>query len=211
MLAVYYSYIVYSTPNDNDEYSVFWVKHDTIPMITIGVIDFILNISLLYLFIDKLKQILQVRLLFSSDVYRLINDDINSQEEEDHDSTQSRDLLRLMTRHAILFGIAIITNQVWYITVLVQYNQNINFYLSHFCFRTLENTANVIVLFLGLKANWNCYMCLCGCCHRNIQTCFIKAIHDQTNESGMPRVSSRNLHAVIEISEDNITQNSDDM
>eukprot|EP01084_Bolivina_argentea_P271709 462407_1 len=163
ILAIYYSVIVFLTPNDVDnEYNEFWIKHDIIPMIIIGAIDFILNTSLLILFITKLKQILHTRLSrFNYNLYNLM-DDKNT-------DIQSQDVIKLIIRHSLLFGLAIITNQIWYIAVVTRRKKG----LSDFCFRALENAANCIVLFLGLKQNSKLYFCLCGCFHQLMQKCFL--------------------------------------
>ena len=168
---------MYLSPNRDNEYNDFWVKHDTIPMILIGVIDLILNISLLYLFISKLNEILQVQLL-NCDIHKIVNE----ANIDDGVSQQSVDLLRLMTRHTILFGIAIITIQIWYITVLIQYDRNYRLYISDFCFIALENMCNCIVLFLGLKKNLKCYMCLCSCCDKKMELCFIGRIQSELDD-----------------------------
>lgn len=182
-LAAYYSIIVYLTPNNADnEYNDFWKKYDTPPMIFIGVIDFLLNVSLLYLFVSKLKEILQVRLL-NCDIYSIINESSQNDSIDEDASQQSADLLRLMTRHTILFGIAIITNQIWYITVLIQTKKDYNFYISDFCFRALENLCNCIVLFMGLKKNLKCYMCICSCCDKKMEKCFIRRIQKKLDEA----------------------------
>ena len=189
VLAGYYSIIVYLSPNNDDKYNDFWVKHDTIPMILIGVIDLMLNISLLYLFISKLKEILEVRLL-NCDIYSIVNE--SGRDIDSGVSQQSVDLLRLMTRHTILFGIAIITNQIWYITVLIQYYRNYRLYFSDFCFRALENLCNCIVLFMGLRKNLKYYMCLCSCCDKRMEICFIGRIQKKLEEASMEEANNTN-------------------
>ena len=182
MCGVYYAVIVYLTPNDNvSEYNAFWVRHDAPALIAICGIDLVLNTSLLFIFVCKLKQILQLKYNIDPSVYSAL---VSHKGE----GSQPHELLKLMTRHTILFGIAIITNQIWSISVLLQLNRNINLIVSNFCFRALENTANCMVLFLSLKANEKWYLWLCRICHTQIQNCFIKSLDG--NDSSVSMVQS---------------------
>eukprot|EP01084_Bolivina_argentea_P279122 477140_1 len=170
ILGTFYSIIVFiSPPSPANDYTHrnFWSTYDTIPMIMLGIIDFILNTCLLILFISKLNE------LTSSNV---LHCDVNTLKNRNTDifKTLSK-LYMIMTRHSILFTFAIIANQIWYIAVLIQLNfDNVRYGMTTFCFRALGNTVNCIVLFLSFKSNVGIYLCICGCCHRGIQKCFIK-------------------------------------
>eukprot|EP01084_Bolivina_argentea_P000749 1368_1 len=91
-----------------------------------------------------------------------------------------------MTRHTVLFTLAIITNQIWYIAVIIRVYiipSNSDMHLSNLCFRSLSNLSNCIVLFLSLGRNHKIYAHLCGCCHRKIQNCFVNNISVHLNYS----------------------------
>ncbi len=172
ILSIYYAIIVYLTPRITVD--TFYQHYAAIPFIIIGSIDLILNTSLLYIFILKLKQLLSIRLL---------NCDIRNLKDYENCYTvkaYSR-LLILMTRHTLLFSLAILTNQIWYIAVLIRIYvlpSHSDMHLSNLCVynRTLSNLSNCIVLFLSLGSNHKIYSNLCGCCHQKIQNCFVENI-----------------------------------
>eukprot|EP01084_Bolivina_argentea_P279121 477139_1 len=123
ILAIYYTITICLAPS-NQAHS-FWVTFDTIPLIAICIIDFTLNTSLLILFISKLKQLLSVTLAKYNLPHRLTSD-----------------LLLLITRHTILFTLVIITNQIWFIIILLRtyvIPQDIDFHASDFTFRVFGN------------------------------------------------------------------------
>eukprot|EP01084_Bolivina_argentea_P034657 64163_1 len=97
MSAMYYTIIVFITPNISytQNNNNFYLKYDIIPMITIGLIDFIINTSLLTLFISKLKQLLNHILPRQKDLtYQLTNKSSSVY-------ISSSNLVLLITRHFI--------------------------------------------------------------------------------------------------------------
>eukprot|EP01084_Bolivina_argentea_P271708 462406_1 len=187
--SIYYSIIVFLTPKGN---TTFWDYYDKIPMIVIGGIDFVLNTSLLILFIIKLNQLLATTLLHC-DARKL-----NHPQSKIY--TLTSNLLIVMTRHSILFSFSIVVNQMWYIIVLIQMSYQIELHFTTFCFRALENLSNCIVLLLSFNRNLSSYMYICGCCHKSIQKCFEccirlqlrkgnKLLYDNTGTSLIPHGS----------------------
>eukprot|EP01084_Bolivina_argentea_P119567 211979_1 len=119
------------------------------------VIEFVLDILLSFIFIYKLFQV-----IFSLD----ITDDIQK-------STTSTQIINVIIRHCILFGIVIAANvtllicyMFWIFVVKHPQNHTI---LALFCYlsRSLENLCIVVVLFLNLKINRSTYRYLCKKCH----------------------------------------------
>ena len=216
ILSLYYTIIVAMTPKDNPGKASwpknFWTRFDTIPLITIGIIDFILNTSLLILFISKLKQLLSSKLL---------NIDLYKQRNRNHRIYKtSSNLLLLMTRHTILFGFATITNQIWYITVILKFYifphfgyKDVNWHITNFCFRAIENTANCLVLFLSLQKNLKLYLFCCGCCHWNIQKCFVNGLKSQINSmtSANKDSSNRNNEDIMSCDNSSINEFEEDL
>eukprot|EP01084_Bolivina_argentea_P143327 251729_1 len=86
-------------------------------------------------------------------------------------------LLHLISKHSILFGIAMITNQCFYIGIILEEYfriDKINYteaILILFSARALENLVNALVLWLMLAINLKLYFKLCGICHTKMQNC----------------------------------------
>ena len=75
-----------------------------------------------------------------------------------------------VTKHCVLFGIAMIMNQAFLVVDLHgnATNSFIYSWYKQFAFsvRALENLVNIAVLWLVLRINYDKYICLCGSCHR---------------------------------------------
>eukprot|EP01084_Bolivina_argentea_P272017 463031_1 len=144
-----------------------------IPPICLCIIDFILNTSLLILFISKLKTLLSERLLYC-DKNLLLNP-------KSYVYKSSKDLLVVMTRHTLLFGITIITNQLWFIAQLLKkfiVSNSVDYHVSTYTFRVLSCTVNCIALFFSSEENFDLYKSYCKCCHKALQKCFIPKYAD---------------------------------
>lgn len=164
--ATYYCIIVALQPKEDK--NAFFLKYNSIASITLMVTDFILNVSLLLLFISKLKESLTDTLVSSS-----ISQIGSSMD------TVSQSMVDLITRHSLLFGFAIITNQLFLGSQMVIFSNigyaKFKYHFVIFICRSIENTANCIVLFLGLKPNRNLYFNICGKCHLLLARCFMKS------------------------------------
>ena len=113
--------------------------------------DFILNSSLMILFIYKLRQV------------SLMNDNID------------RTIIDVMTRHTLLFGSAVITNQLFFIGLIVTFITD-TFLWYIYVLRGFENLANIIVLYLSLQVNNTLYLSICKSCHIKLRDCFTKSV-----------------------------------
>ena len=124
--------------------------------------DFVLNVMILSIFIKKMRRII-------SDV-----DSTLSQATEQNVNLISN----TVTKHSLLFGIAMIMNQAFYAVsfygVIANAWRHTGFKDFVYSTRSLENIMNVTVLWLVLRANYNKYICLCGCCHKCIGKCCFK-------------------------------------
>ena len=86
-----------------------------------------------------------------------------------------RSIWNVMIKHCVLFGIALLSNQLWYVSVLVDI-QSIQYVIDHwtsvllrvYVLRAVENLINIIILWLVLKVNNDKYVCLCKCWHKCI-------------------------------------------
>eukprot|EP01084_Bolivina_argentea_P279123 477142_1 len=210
ILGTFYTMIVFLTPKDSNTNKTndfsdhnFWAYYDTIPMIMLGVIDFILNTALLILFVSKLNQLTSSKLLnCDRNIFRNKNAEI---------FRTSSKLFMIMTRHTILFTFAIAANQIWYIAVLVQLNFDVPYFITSFCFRSLGNATNCIVLFLSFKQNLVCYLTICQCCHHNIRKCFItnigskfNVVHNE-NQNNYTKMLNDDTNETTSTTPDNIT------
>ena len=163
--AIYYIIIVALQPAHDT--SNFFRRYNTIPSIILMVIDFILNTTLLILFFYKLRQ------LFTSNMRRNSILSFDNMEDEMNEKTETD--INLIVRYCILFSIAVITNQIFFITVLVNHwdsNVRIKAHWLIFISRGIENVANCAVLFLSLNTNHGCYLCICSKCHAYLKNLF---------------------------------------
>lgn len=177
-LSIYYVIFVSLQPPESVEngkkQKTFFDKYETIPIFMIMCNDAMINIGLLFLFVKKLRDVLSDKLMGKIEDKNSMNDNNDNKVSIDG---LDQNLLTLISRHTLLFGTAIITNQIWFLGLLFQngiISNKLTFdiYVSPFCFRSLENMANCIVLFLGLRKNNYCYLLICGCCHKRIEKCF---------------------------------------
>ena len=150
--------------------------------------DIILNVSLLVLFINKLRE-LMINLGTTNDTKRVYyptpttndnNNDNNDNNGNDNESVsrtsvllddKQSNLITIITRHTLLSCIAIIFNQIVYLLLFVMiflanYSTTIDYMsLVTYTFRALDNVVIVTVLFLNFSFNSRIYLKLCGYCH----------------------------------------------
>ena len=124
--------------------------------------DFILNLSLFILFIYKIKN---KDTMEGVEVADDVLDDISS----DYNSDKKA-IWNVMIKHCVLFGIALLSNQAWYIEVIVDClsTTQTNFpteLIRDYTVRSVENVTNIIILWLVLKVNNGKYVSLCKCWH----------------------------------------------
>ena len=144
----------------------FFAKYGVPAIVVLMINDFLLNAGLMILFVQKLKMVFNGSLISNS-----ISENRSSID------AHSENFAHLIVRHSLLFGIAIITNQVFFVALILVFwgkgevAENIHFMV--FCCRSLENTANCLVLLLGMSKNHWIYNKCCGKLHNGFTNCFI--------------------------------------
>ena len=130
--------------------------------------DLLLNGSILFIFIYKMKK-------------TIINIDPTLSKEAENNVNL---MTNVITKHSLLFGIAIIINQGFYMTLVYgQFLQDWTIwavYILSYTIRSIENMINVVILWLILRINYNKYIKLCKCCHICIGKCCFKNIDSST-------------------------------
>ena len=89
-------------------------------------------------------------------------------------------MTNIMTKHAVLFGIAIFINQGFYMTLIYDHFVNdytvISYVSATYGIRSIETLANTLILWLLLRINYEKYITICRCCHILIGKCCFKNI-----------------------------------
>eukprot|EP01084_Bolivina_argentea_P281917 482461_1 len=124
-------------------------------------VDLTLNLSLFIIFIVKLKQIIGG---FQLDIMTA-----------EH-MAQMQLITNVIIKHCVLFGIALITNESFFIYILLFATLELKTYIVFFVYamRGLEIIVNVSVLSLILRINYDKYIILCKCCHILVAKCFLR-------------------------------------
>ena len=129
----------------------------------LSITDFILNLAFFIIFFCQMK-------------YTIIDIDIQS------DMYQK--ITNVLTKHVVLFGIAIITNQAFFLWLFygsLNPMSYIIFSVIAYSLRSLEVTVNVLVLWLVININYDKYIRFCKCCHLWISKCWMKNIEPLQN------------------------------
>ncbi len=146
------------------------------------VADFILSFSLFVLFIYKIKYKESMEGLEVADDVSLISGASN----DNLEIKDKRAVLNVMIKHCVLFGIALVINEAFYVILFIwnfdklfqNYSADI---LLGYTGRTIENVFNVIILWLLIKINNDKYVFLCKCWH----ICILRyCIKDKSNVYG---------------------------
>ena len=101
------------------------------------------------------------------------------------ETEQNVDLMsNVITKHVVLFGMAMIVNQGFYTAVTVtsqqaQYYQVVHYYIAYMV-RGVENVTNIFILWLILRINYDKYIKYCKCCHKCIGKCCFKNIANKS-------------------------------
>ena len=99
-------------------------------------------------------------------------DDVIVNGADDHypNNSDKQLLWNVMIKHCILFGTALLANQSFYLTVILAFtiHDNSTFsskVMSCCVVNAIENTINVMILWLALRMNNDKYVYLCKCWH----------------------------------------------
>lgn len=139
---------------DNVKQFYFYNKYITLALSSA---DLILNISFFVIFWQQLKKT-------ASDI--------------DIQSNMYQNLANVLTKHIVLFGIAIITNQLFFIWVMAftWYDTKYTLFAVIIAYgvRSFEIFINVIILWLVLNINYGRYIHCCRCPHVFIAQCCVQ-------------------------------------
>ena len=133
-----------------------WVQRGLPATYVLSANDFILNSSLFILFYVKLKQ-------------AIIN--IEKMHYHRRGTVLTKGLFRLMAKHSVLFGIAIITNQFFFFGVMLMAVTDLGHddfsmgLIMILVLRSTEDLINALALCLVLKNNESLYRNCCSSCH----------------------------------------------
>ena len=128
--------------------------------------DFVLNLSLFILFIYKMRH------KDSIEGIEIADDIISTESDSDdngHHNIQQKAVWNVMIKHCILFGIALLINNTWYIVNMIN-SPTASALIRIYTPRDVENAINIIILWLVLKINNDKYVYLCKCWH----SCILK-------------------------------------
>eukprot|EP01083_Nonionella_stella_P268493 907709_1 len=123
-----------------------------IPVMLMSFFSFVLNSSLIGLFVVKLRNVINAQ-----------QRDIGHEHPNESNSLINA-LITALIKYTIIFGLAIFTNELFYISLIVnKYTESHGWYV--FLARCLENFSNISALYLAHKANDRIYHKLCNKFH----------------------------------------------
>ena len=170
-----------------DEFSPIFYHILSIGISIICIIDITLNMSILSLFIFKLQQIIIYTYDLSSPIKELSQNDNNNKNYFDNqrefssediklDRNQEK-ILNVITKHTFLSICAIISNQLFYASVIgcgyvKDFDKMDACYLIYSNgIRIFEGTINCVILYLSFIMNQNYYYQFCSKCHQGLHQC----------------------------------------
>ena len=117
-----------------------------IPVMLMSFFSFILNASLIALFVYKLQRFILCEMIESKDK---------------NIAEGTKKAVDALFKCSIIFGIAIFTNELFYVSLIVnKYTESHGWYV--FLARAIENFSNITALYLTYKANERLYYKLCN-------------------------------------------------
>eukprot|EP01084_Bolivina_argentea_P153351 267397_1 len=149
--------------------------------IILDISDLLLNVSLIALFLFKLKQL-------TASIYDIDNPELHSSFLSDNgeskkvsiqiNSKQSR-LIMLISKHTVLGSLVVVANQFWWIGYIVVndiwHKSSLNQYSGLiYVMRGIENFINILVMYLSLKINNFIYNKLCFICDHCCYQCVVQ-------------------------------------
>eukprot|EP00484_Ammonia_sp_Unknown_P020897 CAMPEP_0197029640 /NCGR_PEP_ID=MMETSP1384-20130603/9052_1 /TAXON_ID=29189 /ORGANISM="Ammonia sp." /LENGTH=345 /DNA_ID=CAMNT_0042458847 /DNA_START=107 /DNA_END=1144 /DNA_ORIENTATION=+ len=154
IVAIWYVFAVAYFVGFHEDPGPYFYQYNVPAIIMLTSFDFIFNTSLMTLFVFKLKSAMKA-----------IESDLRASVANRWDD--------LTTKHALLFTITIMTNQIFLVTILIDFAIGQFGWYWNFL-RGTENLANIVALYLSFPANAKQYYCLCGTCHAGIKRLFTK-------------------------------------
>eukprot|EP01084_Bolivina_argentea_P031101 57580_1 len=143
-------------------------------------------------------------LLFALFIYKIKNKDsvegIDNVYHNDCDYGKKR-IWNVMIKHCVLFGIVLVANQGWYISeFLWSLCPTLSVALIMvYTVRTVENTINIVILWLVLKVNNAKYVKLCKCWHVCITERCLKQNPDMIGEGFDEKTGNENHNTLQDL------------
>ena len=175
-----------------------YISYSLISLIILfGISSIVYTVSLFFVNDDQLEYILAVAPLTLEDVilspfiliifvHKMRQTVINIDPSLSKEAERNVNLMRnVMIKHAILFGVAILVNQLFYaadIRAHFHFTVWTSYCLSYMA-RAIETVVNVLVLWLILRVNYGKYIGLCKCCHICCGKCCFKNVDSMTVSS----------------------------
>ena len=160
--------------------------------------DFILNLSLFILFVYKIKNKDSMEGMEIADDLSGINNEHNSEQKA---------IWNVMIKHCILFGIALFSNQMWSLTVIVVDLTSVDLkygfasaLIRIYMTRSVQLMINTVILWLVLKINNDRYVKICKCAHSCILKYCMKEDPNMIREGFVVEQHEQNLLQSNEIS-----------
>lgn len=148
----------------------FWFRFYSALSAALFIVDVVLNLSLIALFVRKLRQSVTLRLAMDHSAF---SDRLNTR------------ILDLITKQTII-GIPIIfCSGGFLVTESAAYALHINselVYVIGYCSRAIEGVLVSLLLYLGLSLNANLYRKLCGWCHQKCYHCALSGFKKQVDQ-----------------------------
>lgn len=141
------------------------IKHLKITEYPSPTVDFLLNFSLMILFIQKIRNKDTMEGIESIDM----NTPRSNESAQSH-NRQNKAILNVMIKHCVLFGITLLANLAFYISVIITELPAVKapsatVLMITSLSRSVGNTIIVVILWLVLKINSTKYVYLCKCWH----------------------------------------------
>ena len=153
------------------------------PMILMTIFSFMVNVGLICLFVIKFRRFLIGEFHFA--------------EQEEKDT-----MIDILSKFIILFGIAIFTNELFYVSLIInQYKITPCYGWYIFLARCLENFYNIIALYLSRKIGEKLYFKLCLKCHKCVKESRIikSTIMEIERHAGMERNVELELQSGLQL------------
>ena len=151
IVAMWFVFAVAYFVSDRKDYGPYFYKYCIPAIIILTTFDLIFNCSLQALFVIKLRNSIQV-------VAAATNDKVVNRFDD------------LVTKNALLFTICVFTNQIFMLTILIDFlTGKFGWYWTFV--RCFENLSNISALYLAHGDNAKQYKRLCGGCHKWLKIC----------------------------------------
>ena len=120
-------------------------------------------------------------------MYLQLEKSIGSEFDSIYHNAGKKGMWNTMIKHCILFGIAIFSNQFWYIAVIIDLTQELykvpSFELmEEYMSRSVGIVIDIVILSLVLKINSDKYILFCKCCHLRVLKYCMKLNRDVLEE-----------------------------